>query len=352
MTMSELVPVGPGAWPEAGVGLVLCGGGARGAYQAGVIACLADQGVRIRAICGASVGALNGAVLACGEDLADGAARVLSVWDEVAAACGPAEVPAGLPAEISLPDEPEISVLAQLGQVISRLSSPVLQPGYLDQMIGRHVDIERLLNGPPLWVSVSHAADLGLPVWGWLFDVIRAPFARDGRWQSVNELDRSEIHQAILASAALPMVFPTREIGGRRHRDGGLFDNLPIGPLLADSDCRCVVVHLGQASLWNARDYPNSQILEIRPTAPLAGAGPVGWANGMVDFSPGRIEKLIGQGYGDAKRVLEPLKATLIAVRGMRMSADIARAALDELDREFPGDTPGPTRLPSRPCAG
>src|SRR5712664_2723481 len=201
MTMSELAPVGSGTWPEAGVGLVLCGGGAKGAYQAGVIACLADQGVRVRAICGASVGALNGAVLACGADLADGAARVLSVWDEVAA-CGPAGVPAGM----SLPDEPDISVLAQLGQVISRLGSPVLQPGYLDQMIGRHVDIERLLNGPPICVSVSHAADLGLPVWGWLFDVIRAPFARDGRWQSVSELDRSEVHQAILASAALPMV--------------------------------------------------------------------------------------------------------------------------------------------------
>jgi hypothetical protein len=108
------------------------------------------------------------------------------------------------------------------------------------------------------------------------------------------------------------------------------------------------VVHLGQASLWNARDYPNSQILEIRPTMPLAGTGPLGWANGMLDFSPNRIEKLIAQGYADAKRTLEPLKATLLALRGLRASADIARAELAELDREFPGDTSEPTLLPDQ----
>jgi hypothetical protein len=100
--------------------------------------------------------------------------------------------------------------------------------------------------------------------------------------------------------------------------------------------------------LWNARDYPNSQILEIRPTMPLAGTGPLGWANGMLDFSPNRIEKLIAQGYADAKRTLEPLKATLLALRGLRASADIARAELAELDREFPGDTSEPTLLPDQ----
>jgi NTE family protein len=332
--MSELVPAGSGVWPEAGVGLVLGGGGAKGAYQAGVAACLADQGVRVRAICGASVGALNGAVLACGADLADGAARLLRVWEEVAAG-----VPAGVPAGTPLPDEPEISMLAQLGQVISHLASPVLQPDFLEQLIARHVDIERLLAGPPLWVSVSDAT--GLPSWGWLFDVIRAPFARAGCWKLVSELDRSEIHRAILASAALPVVFPSKEVAGRRYRDGGLFDNLPIGPLLADYDCRCIVMHLGQASLWNARDYPNSQILEVRPTVPLAGPGPVGWANGLLDFSPGRIEKLIGQGYADATRILGPLKAALVAHRGLRQSVDIARTALDELDREALDETSG-----------
>jgi NTE family protein len=332
MTMSELAPAGPGVRPEAGVGLVLGGGGAKGAYQAGVAACLADQGVRVRAICGASVGALNGAVLACGADLADGAARLLRVWDEVAA-CGPAGVPAGT----SLSDEPDISMLARLDQVISGLSSPVLRLDFLERLIGHHVDVERLLMGPPLWVSVSDAT--GLPKSGWLFDVIRAPFVRAGSWKLVSELDRSEIHRAIFASAALPVVFPSQEVAGRPYRDGGLFDNLPIGPLLADYDCRCIVMHLGQGSLWNARDYPHSQILEIRPTVPLAGQGPVGWAHGLLDFSPGRIEKLIGQGYADAKRILGPLKAALVAHHGLSESVDAARIAADELDREFPDDT-------------
>src|SRR5690242_8105879 len=67
--MSELISASPGASVGTGVGLVLAGGGARGAYQAGAVRYLAECGIHIRMICGASIGALNGAVVACGPDL-------------------------------------------------------------------------------------------------------------------------------------------------------------------------------------------------------------------------------------------------------------------------------------------
>ena len=49
--------------PNRQYGLVLEGGGARGAYQIGAWMALRQAGIRIKGIAGASVGALNGALI-------------------------------------------------------------------------------------------------------------------------------------------------------------------------------------------------------------------------------------------------------------------------------------------------
>ena len=59
-------------------GLVLDGGGARGAYQIGAWKALKEAGVKITAVAGTSVGALNGA-LVCMDDLA----QAEHIWSEM-----------------------------------------------------------------------------------------------------------------------------------------------------------------------------------------------------------------------------------------------------------------------------
>ena len=49
-------------------GVVLEGGGAKGSYQIGAWKALREAGIRIKGIAGASVGALNGAMM-CMDDL-------------------------------------------------------------------------------------------------------------------------------------------------------------------------------------------------------------------------------------------------------------------------------------------
>lgn len=49
--------------PSLEYGVVLEGGGARGAYQIGALKAVTEAGIRIGAVAGASVGALNGAFL-------------------------------------------------------------------------------------------------------------------------------------------------------------------------------------------------------------------------------------------------------------------------------------------------
>ena len=44
--------------------LVLAGGGTKGAYQIGALKALKELGIEIEAITGASIGAINGAIVA------------------------------------------------------------------------------------------------------------------------------------------------------------------------------------------------------------------------------------------------------------------------------------------------
>ncbi|WP_435280356.1 patatin-like phospholipase family protein [Streptomyces koelreuteriae] len=133
------------------IGLVLSGGGAKGAYHVGVVECLASAGVHIDAVAGTSIGALNGAVLACAGNLQQGAVALRAIWDEVAAYSA---APGGSGAVADVLGVPvEETTWEQLGKLLPRLTGRVLRPSYLEGIVATHVDPGRLDGGTPLWVS-------------------------------------------------------------------------------------------------------------------------------------------------------------------------------------------------------
>ena len=64
--------------PTKEYGIVLEGGGAKGAYQVGAWAALLEAGIKIKGIAGTSVGALNGALM-CMDDLREAE----KLWDNI-----------------------------------------------------------------------------------------------------------------------------------------------------------------------------------------------------------------------------------------------------------------------------
>ena len=58
------------------LGLALSGGGAIGAYEAGVVKALAESGTDVHMVSGASIGALNGAIIASSSGLSQAAERM------------------------------------------------------------------------------------------------------------------------------------------------------------------------------------------------------------------------------------------------------------------------------------
>ncbi|WP_067453510.1 patatin-like phospholipase family protein [Actinomadura macra] len=317
------------------VALVLAGGGAKGAYQAGVVRFLAEVGTPVTAISGASIGALNGAVLAAAPSLSEGADRLMRVWREVAEKTGPARFSAepeivrqaaDLPGPGDVFDEP---ALHQWLNLLPRLRGPMLSPGFLDDLVAKHVDEHALRAGIPMWVSIfpsvdpnsltlaplpfsfamSRARDKSGPIrgnplrFGWLLDVVRGKLLRESsEWRRVNHLRTDQIHNTILASAGLPILLPPRRVEGRTYRDGGIGDNIPVGALLAVTDCPTVVVaHLNARPLFEPARFPELQIIEVMPSRSISPHGPAGPLTGMIDLSPKRVESLYELGYEDAK---------------------------------------------------
>jgi NTE family protein len=317
--------------PSVGrLGLVLAGGGARGAYQAGVAEVVAGLGIPVVAIGGASIGALNGAVLACAQSFREGASALAGMWREVAAAvaaAGPVVPPPGW--RDSQP------LARQLELLIQHAASPVLKPDFIAAMTSRYVDQARLAAGPRLWVTATAATDLDQylrPV-GWLFDLGRAVLDRQAEWICVNEQPEADMVPALLASAALPLVFSPRKVGTQRYRDGGLTDNVPVRPLVENCQCDLiVVVHLNPSDQVDSDRLPGTQILEVRPRRSLNHPGALGGAIGLLDFSPARVEDLISEGRRDAEQTIGLLAAGVDSLARFRHSAQRLLDTLPEAD--------------------
>lgn len=166
---------------------VLSGGSSLGAVQAGMVSVLIDAGIRPDLIVGTSVGALNGAWLASHPGPA-GAQLLREVWLSVRRRdifpCSPIRIVRGLTGRI---DHTVSS--APLARWMA-VRAPFFQ---LEQApIPLHVLATDLLRGTPVVLSTGDAIE------------------------------------ALLASAAIPGVFPPVEINGRLLVDGGLAANTPV----------------------------------------------------------------------------------------------------------------------------
>ncbi|HWB87834.1 MAG TPA: patatin-like phospholipase family protein [Acidimicrobiia bacterium] len=168
---------------------VLGGGGRWGAVEVGMLQALDEAGVVPDLILGTSIGAFNGAVFA-GRPGREGVERLNGFWEEVTGASlfqtrflGRARRVATL--------KPAIHEIEELRRMVER----VIEPGTLIE-------------------------DLQIP-----FQCVAASIERSAEhWFTAGPLI-----EAVLASAAVPALFPPVEVDGEHFYDGGLVDSVPLG---------------------------------------------------------------------------------------------------------------------------
>ncbi len=196
------------------VGLVLGGGGARGAAHIGVLKELERQRIPVDAIAGTSMGAIVGGLYATGMSATELEALVSSLDWAAALTDQP------LREDLSFrrkQDEREYPIDFELGVRGTELLLPqgVIQGQTLDLLLRE------------LTLNVSHINDFDrLPI---PFRAIASDIERGEPWV----MDKGDLAAAIRASMSVPGAFAPVEIDGRLLVDGGIVGNLPVDVMQA-----------------------------------------------------------------------------------------------------------------------
>jgi NTE family protein len=239
----------------ASVGLVLQGGGALGAYQAGVYATLAEGGYEPDWIAGVSIGAINGALIA-GSPPERRVERLRAFWDLVTDG-----VPANplLNGDVARGFFNEWSALASLASGVPgffrpRVPSAWLQPWGTEGALSFY-DTE------PLRQTLEQFVDFDLLNDGHPRLSVGAANIRKGNSVYFDTRERRLGPEHIMASAALPPGFAPVEIEGEHYWDGGVVTNTPLQYLLdAQRDDSMLVF---QVDLFSARGSLPRNLLDV-----------------------------------------------------------------------------------------
>lgn len=263
------------------IALVLQGGGALGAYQAGVYEALEEAGLRPDWFAGVSIGAINAAILA-GNAPERRVERLRTFWDTISLPAGPfgsslpwinqliESVPFGGPGSAGIPfgaalEEARLAWLGatsavgallqgQQGFFQSRALSPFLfrdgsaaatsfyDVAPLRQTLERLVDFDRINDGATR-LSVG------------------AVNVRTGNVVYFDSREQPLGPEHVIASGALPPAFPAVEIDGEHYWDGGVVSNTPLQYVLSDTP-RADTLAL-QVDLWSARGELPRSILDV-----------------------------------------------------------------------------------------
>jgi NTE family protein len=236
-------PRGPKAKSLPGqIVFVLQGGGALGAYQAGVYQALHEAGIEPDWIIGTSIGAINGAIIA-GNNAKDRLARLRQFWDGVAYQ-GLMEATRFYPGV-----ENTMLNLATLTQGIRHFFKPNPDAWRGPQA---HLGVERAAyySADPLRETLSSLVD---------FDYLNAKHMRltvgtvkvkSGKMSYFTNRDLVLGMEHVMASAAIPPAFPAVRIDGEAYWDGGIYSNTPLEAVLDDFPRRNSVIFAVQ--MWPA----------------------------------------------------------------------------------------------------
>lgn len=254
---------------ERTTGLVVAGAGARGAYEAGVLAALLPElearGERPRVLVGTSAGAINVALLAAfaDEPAAVAAEQLVAFWSGLTTRdvwrpvlrSGPATVVRYAAEVVGLPrpsltslfdTAPMRSLAAGMAELVARANHNV-ESGLLDAVAVVTTDIYRGRTG----------------VFCKLAPGLAAPGTDGGR--AIDYLPGELSTDHVLASSAIPLAFPAVELdhpttGPRWYGDGGVRLNTPLKPALDLGADRLVVVatHPATATEADRVDVPST----------------------------------------------------------------------------------------------
>lgn len=263
-------------------GIVLEGGGAKGAYQIGAWKALKEAGVKIKGIAGASVGSLNGALI-CMDDLELAEkiwgnieySQVMNVSDDMIRA-------------LKKKDFKSLNFQSLLNNGLQVIKDGGFDIEPLKNLIGEVVGDESKIrsSGCDFYAMTYSVDDL-------------KEIAVD-----VKAAEPGTIKDMLLASAYF-LAFKNEKLGGKRYMDGGGFNNVPLDVLMDKGYEDLIVIRIYG---WG---FDSEKVVKIPENVTVHHIAPRQNLGGILEFDKKQAKKNMVLGYYDAKRFLYGLSGRI-----------------------------------------
>jgi len=256
-------------------GVVLEGGGAKGAYQIGAIKALKELNVEIGGIAGTSVGALNGAMI-----VQDDLDEAYKIWFNI----NPSalfNIKEEHYRELKNFEFNKNNIMYIINRIKHIMNNRGIDISLLKELINEKINESNLRKSKMdfgiVTVSLSDFKSMEL---------------------FIEDIPTGKVTEYLMASAYLP-VFKLEKLDGKLFLDGGLYDNLPINLLINRGYKDIIAIRTLGMGRTRKISSDNAEIKYIIPGEDLGRA---------LDFNKQVARKNLKLGYFDAKRMLMNLK--------------------------------------------
>lgn len=260
-------------------GVVLEGGGAKGAYQIGVWKALLECKVKVKGVSGVSVGALNGALMCMGDYEA-----AEEMWKNITYS------------DIMNVNDEQMQYLLKkdiknldLRSLTKDTTKIIADKGIditpLKELIQNKIDIEKVRNSAIEFIfgtfNVNKLKEIEI---------------------TAQEIEEDSLKDYLLASSLLP-AFKNEKLNGQRYLDGGIFNNVPVDMLVTRGYKNILVIRIfGPGLQKNVKIPEDVSITQISPRISLGR---------MLDFDSKRSKRNIDLGYFDGMRCFKALNGKI-----------------------------------------
>lgn len=250
-------------------GLVLAGGGTKGAYQVGVWKALKELNINVKGIVGASIGSLNGALF-----LQDDFKMVEDMYENIK-----------LGNIMNVDGMNENKNIFSLSNIFNLAADYTKQKGIdntpLRNMIKKYIDMDKIYNSNIDFGLVTFSVKNRQPL-----QVFK------------NEIPKEEMENYLLASSCFP-IFKPQIINNEEYFDGGLYDNIPANMLIEKGYKNIIIADIAGVGFSKRTINKDVYIKVIKPSEDLGGT---------FEFNHERIINNIKLGYLDTMKAFNQMQ--------------------------------------------
>jgi len=277
-------------------GIVLEGGGAKGAYQIGAWKAFLECGINIKGVAGVSVGALNGALICMGDY-----EKAVDLWRNISYS------------RIMSVDDLQMDKLIRgkfkeldLQQVSKQGKQFFEDRGFdvapLRQLVEENIDEKKIKKSNIEFYmgtfSISNLKEMEI---------------------SAKEAEEGFLKDYLLASANFPL-FKNEKLNGMKFLDGGIINNVPIDMLINRGYKNIIVVRIFGIGIEKKVKIPEDvNVIYIAPRCELCN---------ILEFNKKKATRNITLGYYDAMKVLKSLCGRDYYIQSQRSEVEYLEAML------------------------